>query len=175
MTQKTIDLIKHYEGLHDGNLKQIGLQPKMCPAGYLTIGYGHVVIDPLTNRPLSGEHSYTRALELFPALTIQEAEQLLYKDLERFIAIVNNFVTVNIEGERMGALDSFCYNIGQGNFRASDVLRYTNQYQYELAADSFKNFRSAKVNGVKTILPGLVARRKSESLLYLTGELKFFN
>ena len=40
-----IDLIKKWESLHDGNLKLIGLQPKMCPAGYWTEGYGNVIKD----------------------------------------------------------------------------------------------------------------------------------
>ena len=35
---KGIDLIKEFESLHDGDLKQVGLQPKMCPAGIWTEG-----------------------------------------------------------------------------------------------------------------------------------------
>ena len=35
-SQIGIDLIKHFEGLHDGDLKKIGLQPKKCPAGIWT-------------------------------------------------------------------------------------------------------------------------------------------
>ena len=35
-SQIGISLIKHFEGLHDGDLKKIGLQPKKCPAGIWT-------------------------------------------------------------------------------------------------------------------------------------------
>ena len=43
-SNKGIDLIKEFEGLHDGDLSIIGLQPKMCPAGIWTQGYGHAII-----------------------------------------------------------------------------------------------------------------------------------
>ena len=35
-SQKGINLIKYFESLHDGDLTEIGLQPKMCPAGIWT-------------------------------------------------------------------------------------------------------------------------------------------
>ena len=40
-----IELIKEFESLHDGDLSIIGLQPKMCPAGIWTEGYGHAMRD----------------------------------------------------------------------------------------------------------------------------------
>lgn len=43
-SENGIILIKHYESLHDGDLSRIGLQPKMCPAGYWTEGYGHAIL-----------------------------------------------------------------------------------------------------------------------------------
>ena len=44
-SQKGINLIKYFESLHDGDLTEIGLQPKMCPAGIWTEGYGHAIRD----------------------------------------------------------------------------------------------------------------------------------
>ena len=38
-----IDLVKSFEGIHDGDLTVIGLQPKMCPAGIWTVGYGRAL------------------------------------------------------------------------------------------------------------------------------------
>ena len=37
------EIVKHYESLHDGDLKKIGLQPKLCPAGIWTQGYGRAM------------------------------------------------------------------------------------------------------------------------------------
>jgi len=45
VTSKTVELIKYFEGLHDGDLKRIGLQPKMCPSGVWTEGYGRAMRD----------------------------------------------------------------------------------------------------------------------------------
>jgi GH24 family phage-related lysozyme (muramidase) len=36
-------LVKKYEGLHDGDSKQTGLQPKLCPANIWTEGYGRAM------------------------------------------------------------------------------------------------------------------------------------
>jgi len=38
MNDNLIKLIVRYESLHDGDLKQIGLQPKMDPIGIWTEG-----------------------------------------------------------------------------------------------------------------------------------------
>ena len=81
-----ISLIKFYESLHDGDLKKIGLQPKMCPAGIWTVGYGHALRD-IDGTWLKGVAGYQRILEIYPDLetiTIEEAEELLEEDLEFF-------------------------------------------------------------------------------------------
>jgi len=44
--QPAVDLIKAFEGLRDGDPTSIRLDPYLCPAGYWTIGWGHVVLDP---------------------------------------------------------------------------------------------------------------------------------
>ena len=44
-SERGIQLIKFFESLHDGDLSKIGLQPKLCPADVVTIGYGHAVKD----------------------------------------------------------------------------------------------------------------------------------
>ena len=54
ISKNAIDLIKHYESLHDGNLKEIGIQPKMDPVGIWTIGWGHAIADPITKQFLKG-------------------------------------------------------------------------------------------------------------------------
>ena len=33
-----VKLVSHYEGLHDGDLSKVGLQPKMDPIGIWTEG-----------------------------------------------------------------------------------------------------------------------------------------
>ena len=43
-------LIKSYEGIMDGDPSTINLDPYLCPAGYWTIGWGHVVLDQQGNQ-----------------------------------------------------------------------------------------------------------------------------
>lgn len=174
-TKKTLQLIKHYESIHDGNLKKIGLQPKLCPAGIWTAGYGRALTDPITHKFLKGEEAKARALELYPTITIEEAEQMLIEDVERFAVHVKDAVKVNVQPERFGAMVSFCYNVGVGNFRSSTLLRMVNAYKFEEAANEFLKWDKATVNGVKKQMMGLTCRRQSERLLFLTGELKFFS
>ena len=40
-----IDLIRQFEGLVDGDPKTPGLDPYICPTGYVTQGYGRVLRD----------------------------------------------------------------------------------------------------------------------------------
>ena len=75
--EKAIQIIKHYEQLHDGDLKAIGLQPKLCPADVWTVGYGRAIIDPSTGKQLKGIENKNRAYELYPSLSIEQAEQFL--------------------------------------------------------------------------------------------------
>ena len=69
------DIIKYYEGLHDGNLKKIGLQPKMCPAGIWTVGWGYALVNKSTGKWLRGREDYNLIEKQYPEysnMTIQE-------------------------------------------------------------------------------------------------------
>ena len=87
-----IELIKHYESLHDGDLRKIDLQPKQCPAGIWTVGYGHALKD-INGKWLKGVNGYRRMLEIYPDLetiTEEEADDLLKEDLEEYENKINS-------------------------------------------------------------------------------------
>lgn len=166
---KAIELIKHFESLHDGDLKKTGLQPKLCPAGIWTVGWGRAIIDPATGKFLKGAECKKRAYQLYPALSIEEAEQFLKEDYQRFEMQVKDVLKRIAEPHELGAMTSLAYNIRSGNFRNSSVLRYFNADNKAMTAESFKLW--VKSNG--KILPGLVRRRASERHLFLFNELKY--
>lgn len=170
----TINLIKHYESLHDGDLKAVGLQPKMCPAGIWTVGYGHAVTDA-SGKQLKGQTTYEQALALYPAMTVQEAEALLAVDLRKFAASVAPMIKQPVNGNQFGALVSFAYNVGVGALRSSTLLKKVNAGDYAGAAAEFPKWDKATVNGKTVALAGLTARRKSEQYLFTTGIFKPFN
>ena len=179
---QALNLIKHYESLHDGDMKTIGLQPKQCPVGLWTMGWGHVIIDPLTLRPLKGKAMKARAYELYPSLTLEEAEFYLNKDVAVYENEVRSVVKTTLTGEKLewliSGLTCFSYNIGFPKFsKPCSPLRLVNAGNIEGGADALLMWNKGDTNGdgVLEVLPGLTARRKSEKHLILTGELKIFN
>lgn len=152
-SQIGVDLIKHFEGLHDGDLKQIGLQPKKCPAGIWTQGYGSAMRDKNGNF-LKGN--------VMPKATITEkqAEQLLAKDLEVFENIVMRKVKVLLTQNKFDALVSHTYNTG-----GSDTLfKLINQ---NAPAEQIRKWFTTKyITGNGKRLQGLVNRRNAEAKLY---------
>ncbi len=139
LNKKGLDLIKSYEGLQ--------LNAYICPAGKLTIGYGH-----------------TSTVKRGQSITINEAEHLLRLDCAIFVSAINNLVRVRLTENQFAALVSFVYNVGVQNFKDSTLLKKLNRGDYDGAALEFARWKMA---GGRT-LPGLVRRREAEKLLFLT-------
>lgn len=165
---KAIAIIKHFESLHDGDLIAIGLQPKLCPAGVWTVGYGHALVHPTTHKLLRGEAAKDMAYAIYPKLTEAEANTLLEQDYYRFSLSVANLLRVKPAAHELGAMTSLAYNIGIGNFKQSSVLRLFNLEKKEEAAEAFRLWN--KSNG--KVLRGLTRRRKAETHLFLHNEIK---
>ena len=171
-------VIRHFESLHDGNLSVIGLQPKMCPAGVWTVGYGRALRDPGTGKFLKGEKDRKKAYQMYPELSISDAERMLKEDVAVFapnvMAILERHDLNGIEQCQFDALVSFTYNCGLGalerNGKPMKVLRAIKTGNAELIKIAFGLW--CKSEG--EILQGLVRRRKCEAHLYLTGEVNFF-
>jgi lysozyme len=123
----------------------------LCPAGYPTIGYGHVVL----------EHEKERFLDGVDEL---EALDLLQADLPRFEASVKRLVQVSLTQRQFDALVSFCYNLGGGALQRSTLRQKLNRGEYEEAAEEFGKWVFA--GGRK--LKGLVIRRAFERALFLS-------
>lgn len=143
-SEKVKNRIKEYEGLR--------LQAYRCPAGVLTIGYGHTGPD----------------VKAGMTITREEADRLFDRDLdmlERQVAAVAG--TVNLRQCQWDALVSFAYNVGIGNLSSSTLLRKVKSNPDNPAIrGEFKKWNKA---GGK-VLPGLVKRRDWEAQLYF-GEV----
>lgn len=146
VSQTGLDLIKHFEGLR--------LTAYLCPAKVWTIGYGT-----------------TGVAEASPGVVITQdrAEQLLQEDIAKFErqvwALVKGAV---ISQHQFDALVAFAYNVGIGAFKTSTMLKKLRQKDYTGTASEF--LRWTKSKGKE--LPGLVKRRRAESLLFLGGDWK---
>jgi len=133
-----LKLIKEFEGLR--------LKAYRCPAGVLTIGYGH-----------------TGGVREGQVLTQEEAEELLKKDLLVFERGVRNYVKVPLTDNQFSALVSFSYNVGLGAFGKSTLLRKLNARDYNGAATEFAKWNK----GGGKVLLGLTRRRTAEKELFL--------
>ena len=136
-TDKCVQLIKRFEGLY--------LKAYVCPAGVLTIGYGH-----------------TRGVKPGEEINELQAEIYLKEDVEA-CEIQLNYLTLPINQHQFDALCSFIFNLGIGNFMQSTLLKKLKAGD-KTAADEI--LRWDKSGG--KVLPGLTARRKAEYDLFCT-------
>lgn len=160
--QSAIDIIKEWEGLRDGDPTSIRLDPYLCPAGYWTIGWGHVVLDP-SGKQLRGSESKQPAREVYPnGISLDEAAVLLADDVRRFAAGVFRAVKVELNDNQFCALVSFAFNVGFGAFSRSTLLKELNRGQ--LSRIPLQLRRWNKIAGKEST--GLTRRREAEVLLW---------
>ena len=176
ISKKGLSLIMHFEQLHDGDLTTIGLQPKMCPAGIWTVGYGRALRDEKGNF-LEGQKDKAKAYAMFPSLSDVQAQQMLIEDAFDYSQQVYNLFVqqkIALKQHQFDALVSFAYNCGIGalyNYRTKTEMAVLRAIKYR--GDVEAAFM-LWVNGGGKKLPGLVRRRRSESHLYLTGNINYF-
>lgn len=161
-SDRGIQLIKYFESLHDGDLTMIGLQPKMCPAGIWTCGWGHAII--YDGEYLKGPENKALAYSLYPNMTEADAEDLLKVDLSIFERKLTR-LDLKLYQHQFDALVSFCFNLGFGAFLNSSLRK-----RIVGGGDIGAAFLMWNKCGGK-VLKGLTLRRQAEATLYLTNEL----
>ena len=158
----TVDLIKSFEGIPDGDPSTVNLDPYLDPIGIWTIGWGHAISNG--NAFLRGPANRALAKSLYPGgLTMDQAEVLLRSDLMDTGKDVLGLVTVDLVDNQYGALVSFTFNLGLGNLRKSTLLRLLNGGDSDSASDEFVKWNRA---GGK-VMAGLTRRRLAERDLFL--------
>jgi lysozyme len=142
----TIDLtktiIKKYEGLK--------LNAYRCPRGILTIGWGH-----------------TMGVKEGDVCTQDQAEAYLTWDIKNAIEVIMKLSKVELSDGQMGALISFEFNEGQGNFASSSLLKFINNGDFSSASKEFRKWNKTHINGVLTVLDGLTRRREDERVMFV--------
>jgi len=138
-SENGINLIKQFEGLR--------LEAYKCPAGDWTIGYGHTGDD----------------IKEGDKITRENAEFLFKQDIKSAEYCIKTEVHRELTQNQYDALVSFIFNAGSFKFRHSTMLKRLNDGNFEAAAEQLDKWIYSK----KTILPGLVKRRKAEKELFL--------
>lgn len=129
-----------------------------CPAGVLTIGYGHTGPDVKAGQ----------------TITAAQAVALFNADVDKFARSVEAALQgVSLTSRQFDALVSLAYNIGLGNLQKSTLLKKVkaNPADPSIRAE-FMKWSKARVNGVLKPLAGLVRRRQGEADHYFLPEPK---
>ena len=144
VTDEGLALIKCFEGLAP--------EIYVCPGGWPTIGYGHVVRDAERERFADG-------------IDETEAETLLRRDVATAEQAVLRLIRVPLEDGRFDALCSFTFNLGAGALQRSTLRRKVNRGEHDAVPAEFGRWVWA--GGRK--LKGLMRRREAEAGLYAGG------
>lgn len=144
--QAAIDLAKRFEGFYRVPKSDPGrAYPYICPAGFWTIGYGHLC---------DAKH---------PPITEGEAEIYLARDLQTALAATLRCCpALTDESEnRLAAIVDFTFNLGAGRLQTSILRRRINQRDWTAAKQELRRW----VYGGGRVLTGLVLRRDLEAKL----------
>ncbi|MFZ6656723.1 lysozyme [Undibacterium sp. TJN19] len=162
VNQATVDLVKQFEGIPDGDPATSNIDPYLDPVNIWTIGWGHAIT--YQGRFMKGDADRLQVKALYPnGITLAQATSLLQSDLMDAGRDVLSVVTVPLNDNEYGALTSFTFNLGIGNLRSSTLLKKLNANDRAGAADQFG--RWVKADG--QTLPGLVKRRAAERALFI--------
>lgn len=129
------EAIKEYEGVR--------LRAYLDTGGVVTIGVGHT----------------SPGLTLGMVVSMAQVDKWLDEDLQEAEEAVNRLVTVPLTQNQFDSLVSFTFNLGEGQFSKSTLLKKLNAGDYDGAQNEFK--RWVYDNG--KIQPGLVKRRHAEA------------
>lgn len=96
-----------------------------------------------------------------------ECDALHKEDIDEASAIVNRHVKVELNLFQRAALVDFVFNLGEGKFKKSTLLKLINEKKYDAACDELLKWNKGRVNGNLVVLKGLDTRRKEERELCL--------
>lgn len=144
VTEEGLNLIKRFEGFSPTIY--------ICPAGYPTVGYGHVVLAHEQNQFAAG-------------ITQAEATELLRKDVRIAERAVLRLISVPLTDGQFEALVSFTFNLGAGALQRSTLRRKVNRGEHESVSAELMKWVWA--GGIKSY--GLHKRCQAECVRYFNN------
>ena len=144
--QAAVVLAKRFEGFHRVPKNDPGrAYPYVCPAGFWTVGFGHLC-----------EQGH-------PPITEAQAEAYLAADLMiALTATLRYCPMLATEPEaRLAAIVDFTFNLGAGRLQTSTLRRRVNLRDWPSAGQELRRW----VYGGGRVLAGLVTRREAEAAL----------
>jgi len=134
----TIHIAKTFEGFSS--------KPYLCPAGYWTIGYGHLC---------KRDH---------PPISREQGEVYLHEDLmdayRGTVRLCSGLLLVDVDC--LGAIVDFVFNLGAGRLQGSTLRRKINAEEWDEVPTELRKW----VYGGGRKLRGLVLRRDAEAVYF---------
>lgn len=146
MSRNGLELLKEWEGCI--------LHIYKDAAGLATIGIGHLLTE-----------SDKKSGRFDKGITMEQALDLLAKDVAPAEEAVNKAVTVPLSQNQFDTLVSFAFNVGCGGFRSSTALKMVNEGRFEDVPEWLAKWNKA---GGK-VCDGLIVRRRNEIKLWETA------
>jgi len=151
--QKLAAIKKHFEGYFSAAYQDTG--------GVWTVGYGST-------------YNFDRMRKVAKVDVVNESTALKWMQIEseNIVKQINQYIKVQLNPDQMAALCDYVYNRGIGNFLRTklDELINANPNDFKIE-DEF--LRTGLKDRMGNLLWGLGRRRRAESHLYFTGQLKF--
>lgn len=142
ISQAGVDLIKTFEGLR--------LLAYQDDAGVWTIGYGH-----------------TEGVKSGDVISEVQAESYLLKDIDEAAQAVLRLTKQGLTQGQFDALVSFVFNLGQGAYARSTLLKTINTGDFEGACFQFSRWVKVRLpSGEMVTSNGLVRRRAAECEMF---------
>lgn len=146
ISDKGLALIKKWEGCK--------LQAYLDVVGVPTIGFGSIA------------YANGKPVQLGDQITQEQADALLLRECEKKCQTISTLISVGVSQNEFDALSSLVYNIGEGAFAGSTLLRKLNAGDHPGAAEQFLVWNKGTVDGVKVEIEGLTNRRHDEKSLF---------
>ena len=140
------ELCRRYEGYR--------AKPYLCPAGVPTIGYGSTYYADKRKVTLEDQPMEEGAAR---ALLIVELEHTYLP------GVLRNCPVLATNERRCNAIVDYAYNLGVGRLQTSTLKRKINAQDWDGVQEQLMLW----TKGGGKVLPGLVARRKAECLLFI--------
>lgn len=139
--------------------------PYLCPARVWTIGYGSTMIEdtPRANDPDAPR--WIPVTQHTRPIPKAYAEYLLERDLTFRVGKVKSLCPVPMTAKQLGALTSFCYNLGVAALAGSTLRKRVREQNWPAAATEIRRWVWAGGKRQK----GLVLRRQQEAEYLLEG------
>ena len=128
----------------------------LCPAGIPTIGWGHC--QGVTKQDVKNKRTITKAI----------GQKYFDEDVARAEDAVLRFVKAPLTQGQFDCLVSFVFNVGEGKFASSTIVKLLNKKNYEAIPAQLMRWVNAlnPKTGKREPLAGLVRRRRAELALW---------